>query len=104
MVLSFKRTVNVPSGLYIDSLNSQTSDFPESLLPVFGLLIFHLPAPINTLSSSKKSNICSSKVAVTVLGPSRVISISLKVSVLEPDQVVKTDPLSGMAVNLITVP
>ena len=59
---------------------------------------------MKTLSWLTKLKICSSKVAVTDFVPSIAISISLDVSVVEPDQVVNNDPELGFAFNLITVP
>ena len=59
---------------------------------------------MKTLSWLTKLKICSSKVAVTDLVPSIVISISLDVSEVDPDQEVNKDPELGFAFNLITVP
>ena len=94
----------MPSFLKISSVISQWFNLPLPLSPVFGFLIFHLPVPINTFSWLTKLKICSSKVAVTDLVPSKVISISLDVSVVDPDHEVNKDPDVGFAFNLITVP
>ena len=103
-VKSVKTMVKVRSFLKISSVISQWFNLPLPLSPVFGFLIFHLPVPINTLSWLTKLKICSSKVAVTDFEPSNVISISLDVSEVDPDHVVKSDPEFGFAFNLITVP
>ena len=94
--------MNDPFVLNIIDDISQVTDLSELLLWDRSLNS-HFPIPAK-MPAVVTGVICSSKVAVTVFVPSIVILTGFEVEVEDPDQLLNTHPVCGVAFKRTTVP